>query len=114
MSAGHVDLQKRVGNVPVPAFFVAGAVAQYLGAALAVVLFDHLAVGGVTWFRVAFAGLILVAWRRPNTRLISQYGVVWLDGLKSRMSMVWRLISAGLTCCRKPIFRSTSILGFAL
>ena len=54
-----------VGRIPVPAYFVAGAIAQYLGAALAVVLFDHLAVAGVAWLRVAFAGLILVAWRRP-------------------------------------------------
>ena len=55
-------------RVPAPAFFVAGAVSQYVGAALAVVLFDRLAPAGVAWLRVTFSGLLLAAWCRPRPR----------------------------------------------
>lgn len=41
------------------------AVFHYLGPALAVLLFAHMDVLGVAWLRVASAGAVFAAWRRP-------------------------------------------------
>jgi inner membrane transporter RhtA len=49
----------------VPLFFVAGAVSQYLGAAVGVFLFETTEPATVAWLRAAAAGAVLVAWRRP-------------------------------------------------
>ena len=42
-----------------------GAVSQYAGSALAVLLFDRVPAAGVAWLRVVSAAVALVAWRRP-------------------------------------------------
>ncbi len=49
-------------------FFVASAISQYSGAAIAVILFDHLAPGGVALLRVLGAALIIVVLRRSWQR----------------------------------------------
>ncbi|WP_308115967.1 EamA family transporter [Rhodococcoides corynebacterioides] len=49
----------------VPGVFVVGAVAQYLGAAVGVFLFDTTSPTTVAWLRAAGAAVILLAWRRP-------------------------------------------------
>jgi inner membrane transporter RhtA len=51
--------------MPAPAIFVAGAVSLYLGAALAVALFDELRPSVVAWLRLVGAAAVLLAWRRP-------------------------------------------------
>src|SRR5258708_4807487 len=51
---------------PPELFFVVGAVSQYLGAALAVLLFDRVAAAGVALLRVAGAAVVLLIWRRPR------------------------------------------------
>ncbi len=56
------------GGLPPEAFFVAGAVSQYIGAAIAVELFEEIPAEGVAWLRILGAALILVAWRRPWRR----------------------------------------------
>ena len=56
----------RVTAVPPELFFVVGAVSQYLGAALAVLLFDRVAAAGVALLRVAGAAVVLLVWRRPK------------------------------------------------
>lgn len=48
--------------------FVVAAVSQYLGAALAVLLFARVQAGGVALLRVAGAAVVLVLWRRPTVR----------------------------------------------
>jgi inner membrane transporter RhtA len=48
--------------------FVGGAIAQYLGAALAVLLFKHVRAAGVAELRVCSAAVVLVLWRRPRLR----------------------------------------------
>jgi inner membrane transporter RhtA len=62
--------RKLLQGTPIPpeSFFIAGAVSQYLGAALAVVLFSHIPAAGVGWLRVASAAGVLAAWRRPWRR----------------------------------------------
>jgi len=49
----------------VPAFFVVGAVSQYVGAELGVFLFETTDPAAVAWLRWAAAAVVLVAWRRP-------------------------------------------------
>ncbi|MGH3884094.1 MAG: EamA family transporter [Pseudonocardiaceae bacterium] len=39
---------------------------MYLGAALAVVLFEQVSPAGVAWLRMLVAALVLLAWRRPD------------------------------------------------
>lgn len=49
-------------------FFMAGAVSQYLGAAVGVFLFETTEPATVAWMRAAAAALVLLAWRRPWRR----------------------------------------------
>ena len=49
-------------------FFMAGAVSQYLGAAVGVFLFETTEPATVAWLRSAAAALVLLAWRRPWRR----------------------------------------------
>ncbi|WP_448062686.1 EamA family transporter [Cellulomonas hominis] len=51
--------------MPAPALFVFSGLAQYLGAAVAVGLFETLAAPTVAWLRIAVAAVVLLAWRRP-------------------------------------------------
>lgn len=52
-------------RLPPQALFVLGAISQYVGAALAVLLFAVVPAAGVAWLRVVAAAAVLVAWRRP-------------------------------------------------
>jgi inner membrane transporter RhtA len=52
-------------RLPPQAPFVLGAISQYVGAALAVLLFASVPAAGVAWLRVVAAAAVLVAWRRP-------------------------------------------------
>lgn len=49
----------------VPLFFIAGAVSQYVGAAIGVYLFATTEPATVAWLRAAGAAVVLLAWRRP-------------------------------------------------
>lgn len=51
--------------MPAPLLFVVSAIAQYVGAAVAVDLFTRLAPATVAWLRVAVAALVLLVWTRP-------------------------------------------------
>jgi len=61
-------VRARLWTVPPESLFVAAAVSQYGGAAVAVHLFDRLDAAGVAWLRVFAAAMILVAVRRPWRR----------------------------------------------
>lgn len=52
-------------RLPPQALFVLGAISQYVGAALAVLLFERVPAAGVGWLRVVGSAAVLVAWRRP-------------------------------------------------
>jgi inner membrane transporter RhtA len=52
-------------RVPAPVLFVLGAISMYVGAALAVALFDRLPPTAVAVLRLLGAALVLLAWRRP-------------------------------------------------
>jgi inner membrane transporter RhtA len=54
------------GRVPAPLLFVVGGASMYVGAALAVGLFDALPPAAVAVLRVLGAAAVLLAWRRPG------------------------------------------------
>ncbi|WP_345381779.1 EamA family transporter [Pseudonocardia yuanmonensis] len=54
-----------IRRVPAPVLFVVGGASMYVGAALAVGLFDRLSPAAVAVLRILGAGLVLLAWRRP-------------------------------------------------
>ncbi len=70
-------------RLPPQALFVLGAISQYVGAALAVLLFASVPAAGVAWLRVVAAAAVLVAWRRPwqtrwtaaRLRLTAAFGI---------------------------------------
>ena len=70
-------------RLPAQALFILGALSQYVGAALAVLLFAVVPAAGVAWLRVVAAAAVLVAWRRPwqtpwtaaRLRLTAAFGV---------------------------------------
>src|SRR3954468_17132802 len=72
------------GGLPPQALFVAGAISQYVGAALAVLLFASVPAAGVAWLRVVSSAAVLLAWRRPwrtawtapRLRLVTAFGLV--------------------------------------
>lgn len=54
-------------RVPAPALFVLGGSSSYVGAALAVGLFDRVAPAAVAVLRLVGAAVVLLAWRRPGS-----------------------------------------------
>ncbi|GIG23228.1 permease [Cellulomonas chitinilytica] len=51
--------------MPAPLLFILSGLTLYVGAALAVGLFDELPAATVAWLRIAVAAVLLVVWRRP-------------------------------------------------
>ena len=70
-------------RLPPQALFVLGATSQYVGAALAVLLFASVPAAGVAWLRVVASAAVLVAWKRPwrttwtpaRLRLVTAFGL---------------------------------------
>jgi len=65
-------------GLPAEALFAVGALSQYLGAAIAVGLFDEIDAAGVAWLRVSGAALLLLAWRRPSLRAYTRSQWRWI------------------------------------
>lgn len=62
--AGHQFL----GRVPAPALFVTSALIQYVGAAIAIILFALVAPSGVVWWRMSAGAVgLLILWRPWRT-----------------------------------------------
>lgn len=62
---GNGSLGALAGRVPPQSLFVLGALSQYLGSAVAVLLFAKVPAAGVAWLRVLTAAVALLGWRRP-------------------------------------------------
>jgi drug/metabolite transporter (DMT)-like permease len=58
-------ISQLLARVPAPALFLLGGGSQYVGAAMAVALFQTLNPAGVAWLRMLGAAVVLVIWRRP-------------------------------------------------
>jgi inner membrane transporter RhtA len=69
---------------PPQLLFITGALSQYVGSALAVLLFDRVPAAGVAWLRVLSAAVALAVWRRPwraqwtrqGLALVAAFGLV--------------------------------------
>lgn len=70
----------RVPAWSVPAFFIVGAISQYIGAAVGVFLFETTDPAAVAWLRAAAAALVLLAWRRPWRRAWTRGGIAVAGG----------------------------------
>jgi len=72
------------GRLPAPVLFVLSGLSLYVGAALAVNLFQELRPSAVAWLRIFGSAVVLLAWRRPRVGswsrrrwlLASVFGVV--------------------------------------
>lgn len=62
---GGAGLGTLAWRMPPQLLFAIGALTQYAGAGLAVLLFARVPVIGVVWLRVLAAAVVLVAWARP-------------------------------------------------
>jgi inner membrane transporter RhtA len=76
--------ERLVQHAPPELFFVFSAVAQYVGAVIAINLFDELAPATVAWLRVLFAGIIIMAfqwkhlhprWTRKELQIAAVFGI---------------------------------------
>jgi inner membrane transporter RhtA len=70
-------LGRAAQTAPPEAFFVGSAIFHYLGPAFAVLLFARVDPIGVAWLRIASAGAIFAAWRRPWRGLKGLDGTAW-------------------------------------
>ncbi|MHA3024580.1 EamA family transporter [Mycobacterium sp. BMJ-28] len=70
----------RVPAWSVPAFFIVGAISQYVGAAVGVFLFETTDPAAVAWLRAAAAALVLLAWRRPWRHAWTRRGIAVAGG----------------------------------
>src|SRR4051794_3779383 len=86
-------MPKLVDRTPPQAYFVVSAVFHYLGPAFAVLLFARVGVLGVAWLRIASAGLIFAAWRRPWLTLAR------LDRSGRRTLCAWGAVLAVMNAC---------------
>lgn len=89
------------GRLPPVSFFMVSAVFHYLGPALAVLLFAHVAALGVMWLRIATAAVVFAVWRRPwrlARRLdrCQQARLVLLGGVLAGMNTLFYLAIARL------------------
>lgn len=55
----------RIAATPPHFWFVVSAIFHYLGPSFAVLLFQHVGVLGVAWFRIASAALVFALWTKP-------------------------------------------------
>jgi inner membrane transporter RhtA len=90
-AASYREVMRR--TVPPQAYFIVSAVFHYLGPAFAVLLFARIDPLGVAWLRIAAAGLIFSAWRRPwrAWRLLT-----WST---RRLVIAWGAVLAVMNCC---------------
>ncbi len=58
-------ISTRVNAAPPHLWFVVSAIFHYLGPSFAVLLFAHIDVLGVAWFRIASAALVFTLWTKP-------------------------------------------------
>jgi inner membrane transporter RhtA len=75
-------------RVPPHAYFLVSAVFHYLGPALAVLLFAHIAPLGVAWLRITSAAVVFALWRRPAR--------LWRLWRTATVRVRWLLIAFGI------------------
>jgi inner membrane transporter RhtA len=81
----------RATRFPAPLLFVIGGLSMYLGAAIAVRLFDSLEPAVVAWLRQFGAAVVLLAWRRPG-RAAWHGRIFWLAAVFGLVTAVMNLV----------------------
>jgi inner membrane transporter RhtA len=76
-SRSRPGLGERVIAAPPELYFAVSAVFHYLGPSFAVLLFARVEPLGVAWLRIASAGVVFAAWRRPWRALRESGRRVW-------------------------------------
>lgn len=87
--------------------FLIGAFSQYIGAAIAVGLFDRIAAPGVALLRVAGAGVMLVAIRRPWRRTWTRADFVLTAAFGSALALMNLMIYLAID--RLPLGNAVAI-----
>jgi inner membrane transporter RhtA len=88
-----VEQQTAASRVPPHLYFLVSAIFHYLGPAFAVLLFARVDVLGVAWLRIASAGVILAAWRRPWRAFAGR------TGDERRLVLEWGAVLALMNAC---------------
>jgi inner membrane transporter RhtA len=87
---GSIGSVIRATRLPPPLLFVTGGLSMYLGAAVAVLLFDELSPAAVVWLRQLGAAAVLLAWRRPG-RAAWRGKIFWLAAGFGMVTVVMNL-----------------------
>lgn len=88
---GSIGSVIRATRLPSSLLFVIGGLSMYLGAAVAVGLFDELGPSAVAWLRQLGAAVVLLAWRRPGRAAWRGKGF-WLAALFGLVTAVMNLV----------------------
>lgn len=88
---GSIGSVIRATRPPSALLFVIGGLSMYLGAAVAVGLFDELGPSAVAWLRQLGAAVVLLAWRRPG-RAAWRGKSFWLAALFGLVTAVMNLV----------------------
>jgi inner membrane transporter RhtA len=88
---GSIGSVIRATRLPAPLLFVFGGVSMYLGAAVAVQLFDELSPSVVAWLRQLGASIVLLAWRRPG-RAAWRGKIFWLAAVFGMVTAAMNLV----------------------
>jgi inner membrane transporter RhtA len=88
---GSIGSVIRATRFPAPLLFVIGGLSMYLGAAIAVRLFDELSPSAVAWLRQFGAAVVLLAWRRPG-RAAWRGQIFWLAAVFGLVTAVMNLV----------------------
>jgi inner membrane transporter RhtA len=105
MLHAHATLSRTADAVPPQLWFLVSAVFHYLGPSFAVLLFAHVDVLGVAWFRIASAAVVFALWTRP-----------WrIFAAASRRTLVLLLsLGASLAAMNSVFYRAISRLPLGL
>lgn len=90
-----VSRSSTTSGPPAPLLFVLGGVSMYVGAALAVGLFERVSPAGVAWLRLAGAAVVLAAWRLAARRWSRSERVRWTRR-RVALAGAFGLVTAGM------------------
>lgn len=90
-----VSRSSTTNGLPAPSLFVLGGVSMYVGAALAVGLFDRVSPAGVAWLRLAGAAVVLAGWRLAARRWSRSERVRWTRR-RVLLAGAFGLVTAGM------------------
>ncbi|WP_033414846.1 EamA family transporter [Actinomycetospora chiangmaiensis] len=90
-----VSRSSTTSGLPAPLLFVLGGASMYVGAALAVGLFERVSPAGVAWLRLAGAAVVLAVWRLAARRWSRSEPVRWTRR-RVLLAGAFGLVTAGM------------------